>query len=290
MPTAALLAHDLAALGRSWLIRLWIVAAAIVTALILLTNWQKMPDGTLIAASVFPFLVFPWYFVVIALGITPVAGGRMEQAADGILSRPVTRHEFLLAAWLSRVLLVVGMFVLLTLAVVAIVMLAERPVRSDVVTVYGVASVLAVVSLVLAALVSLGFFLGTLLKNTLLALVVMLFVWYPINITMNTFSLEEISPISLNQALPVMLRQSWSSDGEASSEVDPEDIEALAQQAESFLEALGGRPRRKPQQPEFFAREEMYRDIALWRVLLGYGIPVVVTMGITFWKFHREDL
>ena len=42
------------------------------------------------------------------LGISPVTGARLDALADGILSRPVTRYEYLLASWLARVLVVLA--------------------------------------------------------------------------------------------------------------------------------------------------------------------------------------
>ena len=72
-------------------------------------------------------------------------------------------------------------------------------------------------SLVLTFLVTLAFFAGTLLRNALLAAVVLVFVWFPVNLVLHTFSLEEFSPISLSQALPTLLRTSWSR-GEAAAE------------------------------------------------------------------------
>ena len=71
---------------------------------------------------------------------------------------------------------------------------------------------LAVVGLVLMFLVSVGFLLGTLLRNAWLAVVVLVFIWFPVNLVLNTFSLEEFSPISLTQALPTLLREPWERD------------------------------------------------------------------------------
>ena len=61
-------------------------------------------------------------------------------------------------------------------------------------TCYGVVASLIVVSLVLTFLVTLAFFAGTLLRNALLAAVLLVFVWFPVNLVLHTFSLEEFSP------------------------------------------------------------------------------------------------
>ena len=110
MPFMAILQHDMKNLWASRLVRLWLGATALLTLVLVGSNWSKFQDGTLIASLLFPYLVFPWFFVVVVLGITPVSESRTETLADGILSRPVSRFEYLLATWLARVLLVLGIF------------------------------------------------------------------------------------------------------------------------------------------------------------------------------------
>ncbi len=143
MPYLALLEHDLRALWASRLVRLWLAATAVVTLLLVAANWIKFQDATLISSLLFPYLVFPWFFVVVVLGVSPVSGARAEVLADGILSRPVSRHEYLLAAWSARVLLVLGVYLVVTVPAVAIVTLAKRPVPEDTVTLFGIVSALA---------------------------------------------------------------------------------------------------------------------------------------------------
>ena len=86
---------------------------------------------------------------------------------------------------------------------------ANRPAAEDHVTLYGVAASLAVVGLVLTLQVSLAFLAGTVLRRPLLAIVVLLACWYPVNEILDVFSLESLSPITLNRALPFLLRQPW---------------------------------------------------------------------------------
>jgi hypothetical protein len=52
-----------------------------------------MPSSVLIALILSPYLIFPWCLIVMALGISPVTGSRLDALSDGILSRPVNRHE-----------------------------------------------------------------------------------------------------------------------------------------------------------------------------------------------------
>ena len=288
MPYLAILEHDLRALWTSRLVRLWLAATALMTLLLAAANWAKFQDATLIASLLFPYLVFPWFFVVVVLGVSPVSGARAEVLADGILSRPVSRCEYLLAAWSARVLLVLGVYLVVAVPAVAIVTLAKRPVPEDTVTLFGIASSLGVVALVLTFLVSLGFLAGTLLRKPLLAAVVLVFVWYPIGVVLNAFSLEEFSPISLSRAMSTQLRQPWrAADGRSKASV--QDMEALARQMDHFLSVFSNGQPKPVTKPDFFEGGR-FSDFSLLRVILGYGVPTLMAVVLAMVFFHRRDL
>ena len=269
---------------------IWCFASFMLTFFVVSGNWGQLPTPQLIAALWFPFLVLPWCLVAMVLGITPVTGSRAESLADGILSRPVTRYEYFLACWAARVALVLGVFRIVTVPFVTVAAFAKRPVAEDAVGLYGVLSAVSVVGLVLTFQVSLGFLLGTLLRNTLFAAMVLIFVWFPVNMVLTTFQLEEFSPISLNQALPSLLRQSWQE-----REEDP-DVDLAAEYSEMADRARqsfgmifgGGQPAPKPK-PGFYNRED-FEDVSLLRLLLGYGIPTLLSISLATFCFARRDL
>jgi ABC-type transport system involved in multi-copper enzyme maturation permease subunit len=291
MPYLAILEHDLRALWASRLVRLWLAATAVMTLLLAAANWTKYQDATLIASLLFPYLVFPWFFVVVVLGVSPVSGARAEVLADGILSRPVSRYEYLLAAWSARVLLVLGVYLVVTVPAIAIVTLAKRPVPEDTVTLFGIVSSLGVVGLVLTFLVSLGFLAGTLLRKPLLAAVVLVFVWYPIGLVLNAFSLEEFSPISLSRAMSTQLRQPWcAGDAGSKGNATVQDTDAVTRQLDHFLSVFST-PQAKPvaTKPDFF-EGGAFDDFSVLRVILGYGLPTLLAVVLAMLFFHRRDL
>jgi hypothetical protein len=291
MPFLAILRHELRSLSSSWLVRLWFVASALWTLLAMAASWESLDRGPLIAVLLAPYLVFPWFIVVMLLGLGPVTGSRLDALADGILSRPVTRYEYLLASWAARVVLVLGVFLLVIVPAICLVAFVERASSSASVTFYGITASLAVVSLVLTFLVSLGFFAGTLLRSPLLAAVVLVLFWMPINVVLHQFSLEEMSPLSLTQALPKLLQTPWSDPPDEEDVTTQEDLEAAAMQAgRSLLMFVGAQPE-PPQQDGFFARGEgQYEDFSLTRVLLGYGLPTLATLGLALLCFCWRDL
>ena len=210
--------------------------------------------------------------------------------ADGILSRPVSRCEYLLAAWSARVLLVLGVYLVVTVPAIAIVTLAKRPVPEDAVTLFGIVSSLGVVALVLTFLVSLGFLAGTLLRKPLVAAVVLVFLWYPIGIVLNAFSLEEFSPISLSRAMSTQLRQPWrAADGAGKAQASAQDMEALARQMDHFMSVFSNGQSRPAAKPDFFEGGG-FTDFSLRRVVLGYGLPTLMAVALALVFFQRRDL
>ena len=176
MPTLAIFTYELRGFLASWLVRLWFVATAL---WIFIARGGKLADrlspAPLIASLLFSYLVFPWFLVVIMLGISPMTGSRFDALADGILCRPVTRYEYLLASWGARVVVVLAVYLASWCRRSRLLRSAKRPLPDDGVTLYGVLASLGVVALVLTFLVTLSFLAGTLLRRSLLAVVVLIF-------------------------------------------------------------------------------------------------------------------
>jgi len=292
MPFLAILRHDLGVLLGSWLVRLWVAAAALLTLLTAMTNWAAFQTAPLIASFFVPWLIFPWFVVVMVLGVNPITGSRAEALADGFLSRPIARYEFLLAIWAARVVVVLGNFLIVTVPAIAVAALAKRAGPGDQVTVYGILAALIVVTLVLTLQVSLAFLMGTLLRKTLLAVVVLLFLWYPVNVMLHAFRLEAFSPISLNQALPTLLCQPWRQSDSVAAAQDVKLDAAQFQRAVASLPSMllgGGVPEAPPQKAGFF-EQNPFHEFSLLKVLLGYGIPTLAAIGLAMLSFWRRDL
>jgi len=291
MPYLAVLQHDLVTLRASRLVRLWLGATVVLTLMLIAANWAQFQDGPLIASLLFPYLVFPWFFVVVVLGVSPVSGSRADVLADGILSRPVSRSAYLLATWSARVVLIWGIYLVVMVPAVVLVTLAQRPVPDDTVTAYGIISAIGVVGLVLTFLTSLAFLAGTLLRKPLLALVVLVFLWYPVGLILSVFSLEEFSPISLNRAISTQLRQTLRTpEARTDSNARAEEARVFPEQVEHFWNVFSGAPSKPTAtKPDFFEGEE-FGDFSLLRVILGYGLPTVMAVILALLCFHWRDL
>jgi hypothetical protein len=291
LPLLAILRHDLRTLASSWLVRLWLLGSLIVSLLTLSSGWSQLPSSHLIAALLFPYLVFPWFLVVMVLGVSPISGARVEALADGFLSRPITRYEFLLGIWAARVLVVLGAYLVIIVPTVLAVALGSRRVAPDGVTYWGIIASLGVVGLVLALQVSLAFLTGIVLRRSLLAVVVLLCVWYPVNMIFNNFQLESISPITLSRAIPTLLRQPWS--GEAaptfSLSASEEAIRAVGSLFSGMVPGSEAPPRPRERRVDHYFGQT-FDDFSLLRVLLGYGLPTLAALGLATLWFSVRDL
>ncbi len=291
MPTLAILNFELRGLMSSWLVRSWFVAAVLATLLVTAGAWQQADPAVLIAMLLGSFSVLPWCLAVIMLGIEPTTGSRLDALADGILCRPITRYEYLVGSWAARVVTVLSVYLVIMFPTIMLVMFSRGAATDRPVTLYGALSALAVVALVLTFLVTLSYLAGTVLRRPLLAAVIMIIFWLPINAILHNFSLEEFSPISLTQALPTLLRTPWEQRAEeADSELAAEDVEALMRQGQAFLSALSGGPAAAPPKKENFFDRGDYHDFSLLRVSLGYGVPTLLALLLAGSIFCWRDL
>lgn len=294
MPIAAVLQFELRSLLKSWLVRLWLIAAALLALLTVMVGWAVLPDAILISVLLAAFLVFPWFLVIIVLGVNASTAGRLDAAADGILSRPIKRWEFLTGIWAARLLAVWAVSLAVLVPAVIAVVAGDRPevVETQPVTLFGLTAALAIVLVVLAFLVTVGVWLGTLFKNAWLAMVVLLFVWYPINAILMTFHLAQFSPVSLDQAMPSIVRKSWAKAEESNVEAAGPLQAEMQRQAEEFIRSLTGtaRPEPRTREPGFYRHSDKYEDLSVAKVILSYGGLTILFWGVTMLVFYFRDL
>jgi hypothetical protein len=120
----------------------------------------------------------------------------------------------------------------------------------------------------------------------LLAVVVLVFVWYPVNLVLSVFSLEEFSPISLSQAIPVQLQvEPVGTDPDPDGAVNSEGIEAVTDMPSDSGDTL---PTPKPDSGYF--ETDKFEDFSLLRVTLGYALPSLAVVALAIFCFYWRDL
>ncbi len=284
-PAAAILRHDLGVMASSWLVRSWLAASALAVLLLTAAQWSQVPTARLVALGFMPYLIFPWFLPVIMLGVGAVSGAQAESLSDSILSRPITRYEYLLAAWAARVAAVLGVFLAVMVPAVLLIALADRPVLDEEITVYGSVAATCLVGLVLVFLVSLSMLLGVVFRRSLVAVLLLTVLWPLSGLILGTYELEEFSPISLNQAMPTLLREPWPW-AKPEKEEEASDFSGVS----DFFRVFGQATRETPKPNAGFFDEGDYEDVSLLRVALGYGIPTLLCVGLATALFSVRDL
>ena len=165
-----LLRYDLGQMGRSWIVRLWIALLAIPALFVVAVaaNEKELASETL--GAYVAAVLAPLSWLAVSIFAASAVAGEAAVIADSILSKSVTRTEYLSAKIVARV----GTTVFVSLAILApFAFLLSRYAVSDV-SVTGVTLGLLMVAALLAFLASLGIALSTVFKNVQLAVLCVL--------------------------------------------------------------------------------------------------------------------
>lgn len=205
MGWSALLQADLIALSRSWVVRLWLVG--------LVLSFFVLPVGVLAASRLMPIpasnvltaYLAVWLNVWSTVLIVLSAGSVSLEAdiiADGILSRACTRTQYILAKLAARALVIGGIYFI---CAGAAGYACWRYAANDV-TWGTMLTGIGIVGLALLMLVTLGVTLSVIFNNTIVSVIGLLLLWYVAGTIFAFVGAEYMSPASLTQNLPQILK------------------------------------------------------------------------------------
>ncbi len=201
MPYLALLEADLISTARSWVVRIWLGLTAV---LALVTILSASAEG-LLASEVLASLLATYPLIWSTFAIL-VSGGAISSEAgvvgDSILSKAVTRYEYILAKMTSRLITVLGLYLVVVLPSAYIIPRFSQ----DGLTGTGVAWAVLLIGVILVLLTSLGVTFSTLFNRTLVAVVVVWLLWYAASAIFVLLEVEYLSPMQISESLPAVLR------------------------------------------------------------------------------------
>lgn len=183
LPYWAVLQTDLRQTLRSWVYRLWVFMTVLAAAGFLLYRVGLQKEAGIfqsVAAQcgdLFRIIVVGSLALVVVLAVSAV-GAERGTVADSVLSRGISRHQYFLAKWHARLVVVVLTFAALsTLILGSSYFLFKSDAESDLSLAGGAAAVIAVCA-VLLAIVSWGVTIGALSNGTVLGITVFWLVLY----------------------------------------------------------------------------------------------------------------
>lgn len=183
LPYWAVLQTDLRQTLRSWVYRLWLLMSVLAaTGFLLYRVGLHKEAGIFQSAAVqcgdlFRMMVVGSLALVVVLAVSAISSER-GTVADSILSRGISRHQYFLAKWHARLIVVAATFALLGAGVLlGGYFLFRSDAESDLTLVGGLAAIVAVVA-VLAVIVSWGVVIGALTNGTVLGITIFWLVLY----------------------------------------------------------------------------------------------------------------
>jgi ABC-2 type transport system permease protein len=196
----ALMEADLVnSIARSWAVRGWL---GLMTLQAIITVPSSTGDATAADAlagllGTFP-LIWSLFIIVNTSGAVSSESGVV---ADSILSKSVTRYEYILAKTASRLVMVIGAYLLVTLPSAYLI---YRYGSGDLAT-DGVVWGVVLVGMMLLLLTVLAVALSTLFNRTMVAMIGTWGVWYAAGAIAALFQVEYLSPLDIVDALPATL-------------------------------------------------------------------------------------
>lgn len=183
LPYWAVFQTDLRQTARSWVYRLWVLMTILAAAGLLLYKVGLHKEAGLFqsaaaqSSEMFRLMVVSSLALVVVLAVSAISAER-GTVADSVLSRGISRHQYFLAKWHARLVVVTVTFAVLSFAVLlASYFLFKDDAQSDLSLAGGLAAV-AAVSAVLAVIVSWGVTIGALTNTTVLGITVFWLVLY----------------------------------------------------------------------------------------------------------------
>ena len=198
----AILRYDVGQLARSWIARLWfplLIAPALFLVVVAGTENERASETMAIYISA---VLLPISALAIAVLTSSAVSAELNVIADGILSRSVTRSEYLWAKITARLGFALGVYLLVMLPFSYLIIRYAAPDTS----IAGVVVGILVVGVLLMFLGSLGIALSTILSNTLLAVLTVLLAVIASGVVLQFLGLHWMSATAVINELPRTFR------------------------------------------------------------------------------------
>lgn len=166
----AILRYDVDQLSRSWLVRIWVILLVAPALFLIVVAANEGEQASEVLAAYIAAVLAPFSGLAVSVIATQAITGEAGVIADSILSKSVTRTEYMSAKIVSRMGVTLGIYVAV---IVPFSYLIVRYGTSDT-SLGGVTMGLLMVAMLLMFLAAFGIILSTLIRNVLVAVLVLL--------------------------------------------------------------------------------------------------------------------
>lgn len=206
-PLWAIVQADLRSLFKSRITYGWVLVAVFIQVVRTLGSHGTETLPAVVSSGLSDF-VYVWALVIIGLAASSVSSEAGE-LADSVMSKSVTRLDYVFAKFASRILYTLVTFSIVTAVLVG---LGSR-LEAGGYDAFGLASAIVLVALALVTLTALGVGFSVAMPNTVVAITVLLVLWYSMTVVFPAVGLGVLSPGSLLGMLPGVINGAWSQEG-----------------------------------------------------------------------------
>ncbi len=196
----------MASIFKSKLTYGWLLAALFLEVIRVLSSRAVGSTSTVIGGGLSDFLLI-WSLIIIGISASAVSSEAGE-FADSIMSKSVTRFDYLFAKFSSRIIYVLAVFGAISFVLVGLSLeLDKNNYQTD-----GLAYSILLVTLALVMLTTLGVSLSTLAPNTIISIVGLLVIWYFMTFFFPAIGLGVLSPSNISDELSKNIQGIWNKD------------------------------------------------------------------------------
>ena len=207
-PFWAIVRADLRGLFRSKITYGWLLAAAFIQVIRTLGS-RGTPVSAVVPSGLGDF-VYIRALVIIGLSASSVTSEAGE-LSDSVLSKSVTRWDYIFAKFASRISYALVTFSLVTAVLVGLGVKLEVGDYDSL----GLMTSVLLVALALVMLTTLGVGMSVVTSNSVVAIVTLLVLWYAMTVLFPVVELGALSPGSLQGMLPDLVKGVWGSEWES---------------------------------------------------------------------------
>jgi hypothetical protein len=207
LPYWAVLQTDLRQTMRSWVYLLWVVVSILAAVGYLLYRFGVhreagiIQSASLLTSDLLSAIVLGSMALIVVLTVSSIASER-NTLADAVLSRGISRHQYFLAKWHARTLVILTTFSMLA----GIILLGSYFLLSEDLSLVGSFVAVATVMVVLAAIVAWGVTIGALASSTIIGITLLWIVLYGSGFLLTLLPSSYLSPDRILRRLPFMLQ------------------------------------------------------------------------------------
>lgn len=191
---------------RSWIVRIWAFLLS-AQSLIIMVSINELTIATETISGLLSLFPLVWSTIIIVLCSGAIAS-ESGVVADSILSKAVRRSEYIVAKLCARSAIIITLYLATT--VPAAYLVAQN--GQGTVDSAGVVWAFTLIGLILLLLTTLTVAASTLFNRTLVAVIVMWFVWYAAGAITGILNAEYLSPLAIVDSLPGLLAGDFETD------------------------------------------------------------------------------